>query len=211
MKTAVTGGVRAVMTNSGQSCNAPTRMLVPHKQMDEVIGIAKAAAEATTVGDPNGNAQMGPVVSEAQWNKIQGLIQNGIDEGATLVAGGAGRPEGLDKGYYVKPTVFANVTNDMTIAREEIFGPVLSILGYDTVDEAIEIANDTEYGLAAYVSGGTWRRLREVAPPARRPGAINGAPRDLMAPFGGYKASATAANGATTPSPSSWRPRPSSA
>ena len=110
------------------------------------------------VGDPNGNATIGPVVSEVQWNKIQGLIKKGIDEGATLVAGGPGRPEGLDKGYYVKPTVFANVTNDMTIAREEIFGPVLSILGYEDVDEAIAIGNDTEYGLAAYVSGRTWPR-----------------------------------------------------
>ena len=146
---AVAGGVASVMLNSGQSCNAPTRMLVPGKRMDEVIAIAKAAAEAHTVGDPNGNHKMGPVVSETQWNKIQGLIQKGIDEGATLVAGGVGKPEGLDKGYYVKPTVFANVTNDMTIPKEEIFGPVVSILGYDTVEEAVTVGNDTEYGLAA--------------------------------------------------------------
>src|SRR3990167_5386511 len=148
---AVTGGVRSVMMNSGQSCNAPTRMLVPGKRMDQVIAIAKAAAEATTVGDHKGNAQMGPVVSEVQFNKIQGLIQKGIDEGATLVAGGVGRPDGIDKGYFVKPTIFANVTNDMTIAKEEIFGPVVSIIGYDSVDEAVKVGNDTEYGLAAYV------------------------------------------------------------
>jgi aldehyde dehydrogenase (NAD+) len=190
MKTAVTDGVRAVMINSGQSCNAPTRMLSPQKKMDQVIGIAKAAAEATTVGDPNGNAQMGPVVSEAQWMKIQGLIQIGIEEGATLVTGGAGKPEGLEKGYYVKPTVFANVSNNMTIAREEIFGPVLSILGYGTVDEAVDIANDTEYGLAAYVSGKELEKLREIASRLRAGQVnLNNAPMDLMAPFGGYKVS----------------------
>jgi len=190
MTAAVTDGVRAVMTNSGQSCNAPTRMLVPQKTMDAVIGIAKAAAEATTVGDPNGNAQIGPVVSEVQWKKVQGLIQKGIDEGATLVAGGTGKPEGLEKGYYVKPTVFANVTNTMTIEREEIFGPVLSILGYGTIDEAVEIANDTEYGLAAYVSGSDLAKIREVASRLRAGQvSLNGAPMDLMAPFGGYKTS----------------------
>jgi len=188
--TAVTGGVRSVMMNSGQSCNAPTRMLVPGKRMDEVIEIAKAAAESTTVGDPKGNAQMGPVVSEVQWKKIQGLIQKGIDEGATLVAGGVGRPDGIEKGYFVKPTIFANVTNDMTIAKEEIFGPVVSILGYDTVDEAIEVGNDTEYGLAAYVSGGDMAKVRDVASKLRAGQvSINGGGGDLMAPFGGYKMS----------------------
>ncbi len=134
MQRAVTGGVKHVMQNSGQSCNAPTRMLAPNSRMEEVVALARAAAESTTVGDPNGNSEIGPVVSEVQWNKIQGLIKTGIEEGATLVAGGPGRPEGLDRGYYVKPTVFAGVTNDMTIAREEIFGPVVSILGYDTVE-----------------------------------------------------------------------------
>ena len=188
--TAVAGGVKSVMTNSGQSCNAPTRMLVPSKKMDEVIGIARAAAEATTVGDPNGNAQMGPVVSEVQWNKIQTLIQKGIDEGATLVAGGTGKPEGLEKGYYVKPTVFANVTNTMTIAREEIFGPVLAILGYDTIDQAVKIGNDTEYGLAAYVSGTDQTKVRAVAARLRAGQVnLNGAAPDFMAPFGGYKTS----------------------
>lgn len=187
---AVGGGVASVMMNSGQSCNAPTRMLVPQKRMDEVIAIAKAAAEAHTVGDPNGNSKLGPVVSEVQWNKIQGLIQKGVDEGATLVAGGPGKPEGLETGYYVKPTVFANVTSDMTIAKEEIFGPVLAILGYDGVDQAVEIGNDTEYGLAAYVSGADQDQVRAVASKLRAGQVIlNGAGPDLMAPFGGYKMS----------------------
>jgi aldehyde dehydrogenase (NAD+) len=189
-KTAVGGGVKHVMTNSGQSCNAPTRMLVPAKKMDEAIQIAKAAAESVTVGDPKGTAQMGPVVSEVQWNKIQGLIKKGIAEGATLVTGGPDRPDGIEKGYFVKPTVFANVTNDMTIAKEEIFGPVVSILGYETVDEAVTVGNDTEYGLAAYVSGGDMARVREVASRLRAGQvAINGAGGDMMAPFGGYKMS----------------------
>jgi aldehyde dehydrogenase (NAD+) len=187
---AVTRGVKHVMQNSGQSCNAPTRMLVPHAVMDQVIDIARAAAEATTVGDPHGNAELGPVVSETQWNKIQGLIRKGIEEGATLVAGGPGKPEGLETGYYVKPTVFAHVTNDMTIAREEIFGPVVAILGYDTVDEAIRIGNDTPYGLAAYVQGKDPVQLRYVASRLRAGQVtINGAPTDVMAPFGGYKQS----------------------
>jgi aldehyde dehydrogenase (NAD+) len=187
---AVGGGVASVMMNSGQSCNAPTRMLVPGQRMDEVIAIAKAAAESHTVGDPNGNHKMGPVVSETQWNKIQGLIQKGIDEGATLVTGGVGRPEGLDKGYYVKPTIFANVTNEMTIAKEEIFGPVVSILGYDSVDEAVTVGNDTEYGLAAYISGGDQDNVRKVASRLRAGQVnLNGASTDLMAPFGGYKMS----------------------
>lgn len=187
---AVTGGVRSVMMNSGQSCNAPTRMLVPGKRMDEVIAIAKAAADSTTVGDPRGNAQMGPVVSEVQFNKIQGLIQKGIDEGATLVSGGVGRPDGIDKGYFVKPTVFANVTNDMTIAKEEIFGPVVSIIGYDSVEEAVKVGNDTEYGLAAYVSGTEVEQLHKVASKLRAGQvSINGGGGDLMAPFGGYKMS----------------------
>jgi aldehyde dehydrogenase (NAD+) len=187
---AVGGGVASVMMNSGQSCNAPTRMLVPNKKMDEAIAIAQATAEAHDVGDPNGNAKMGPVVSEVQFNKIQGLIQKGIDEGATLVTGGTGRPETIDKGYYVKPTVFANVTNDMTIAREEIFGPVVSILGYDDVDEAVAVGNDTEYGLAAYVSGNDPDEVRKVASRLRAGQVIlNGAQASMMDPFGGYKMS----------------------
>ena len=187
---AVAGGVGSVMMNSGQSCNAPTRMLVPQKKMDEVIAIAKATAEAHTVGDPNGNSKMGPVVSEVQWKKIQTLIQKGIDEGATLVSGGVGLPDGLEKGYYVKPTVFANVTNEMTIAKEEIFGPVVSILGYDTVDEAVKVGNDTEYGLAAYVSGADPEKIKAVASKLRAGQVnINSAAPDMMAPFGGYKMS----------------------
>jgi aldehyde dehydrogenase (NAD+) len=183
-------GVGAMMPNSGQSCNAPSRMLVPKKRMDEAITVAREAASTVTVGDPNGNAQLGPVVNKTQFDKIQKLIQTGIDEGATLVIGGTGRPEGLDKGYYVKPTVFANVTNDMTIAREEIFGPVLSILGYDTVDQAIDIGNDTEYGLAAYVQGGDIEKARKVASRLRAGQvSINGGGGDLTAPFGGYKMS----------------------
>jgi aldehyde dehydrogenase (NAD+) len=186
---AVTGGVQSVMMNSGQSCNAPTRMLVPRAKMAEAAAIAKQVAEATTVGDPNGNSAMGPVVSETQYNKIQGLIEQGIKEGATLVAGGPGKPEGLDKGYYVKPTIFADVTNDMTIAREEIFGPVLAMLPYDSEEQAIAVGNDTVYGLAAYVQGEP-EHARLVARELRAGQVnINQAGFDLMAPFGGYKQS----------------------
>jgi aldehyde dehydrogenase (NAD+) len=189
-QTAVGGGVKHVMQNSGQSCNAPTRMLVPAGKMDEAITIAKAAAESTTVGDPNGNSDIGPVVNKTQWEKIQRLIKAGIAEGATLVTGGPDRPEGLDKGFYVKPTVFANVTNDMTIAKEEIFGPVVSILGYKSVDEAVKIGNDTEYGLAAYISGTDMGKIREVASKLRAGQvSINGGGGDMTAPFGGYKMS----------------------
>ena len=185
----VAAGVASIMTNSGQSCNAPTRMLVPAARMEEAIAVAGAAASQITVGDPNGNSLLGPVVSEVQFNKIQKLIQSGIDEGATLVAGGVGRPEGLDKGYYVKPTVFANVTPEMTISKEEIFGPVLSILGYENVDQAIQIGNDTEYGLAAYVNGADLSKARDVASKLRAGQVIINGASDLMAPFGGYKMS----------------------
>jgi aldehyde dehydrogenase (NAD+) len=189
MKSAVARGIGSVMNNSGQSCNAPTRMLVPAKKMDEAISIAKEAAEATTVGDPNGNFAIGPVVNKTQWDKIQKLIKAGIAEGATLVTGGPDRPDGLDKGYYVKPTVFANVTNDMTIAKEEIFGPVVSILGYDSVDQAVDIGNDTEYGLAAYISGTDMDKIHKVAAQLRAGQvSINGG-GDMTAPFGGYKMS----------------------
>jgi aldehyde dehydrogenase (NAD+) len=187
---AVKGGVRSVMQNSGQSCNAPTRMLVPNKRMAEAIAVAKATAEATTVGDPNSGAMLGPVISATQWSKIQGLIKKGLEEGATLVAGGPGKPEGMAKGYFVKPTVFANVTNSMTVAREEIFGPVIVMIGYDTIDQAVDIANDTEYGLAAYVSGKDELATRKVASRLRAGQVnINSAAGDLMAPFGGYKMS----------------------
>ncbi len=176
--------------NSGQSCNAGTRMLVPHGRMDEAAAIAKGAADAVSVGDPTSDATtMGPVVSEVQWNKIQGLIQAGIDEGATLVTGGVGRPDGLDAGYYVKPTVFANVTNDMTIAQQEIFGPVLVIIGYEDDEDAIRIANDTVYGLAGYISGSQDRAVA-VAKRIRTGNMhVNGAGPDFNAPFGGYKQS----------------------
>ena len=183
-------GVSTMMVNSGQSCNAPTRMLVPSKRMGEAIAVAKETAEKVTVGDPNGNSQLGPVVSRVQFDKIQKLIQAGIDEGATLVTGGVGRPEGLDKGYYVKPTVFANVNNEMTIGKEEIFGPVISILGYETLDQAIAIGNDTEYGLAAYVQAADLEQARKVASKLRAGQvSINGGGGDMMAPFGGYKMS----------------------
>ena len=159
-------------------------MFVPRPKMEQAKAIAKAAAEAITVGDPNGNSVIGPVVSEVQFNKIQGLIQKGIDERATLVTGGTGRPDGLDKGYFVKPTIFADVTNDMTIAREEIFGPVLAMLPYDSLEQAIEQGNDTPYGLAAYVQGPE-AEAREVSRRLRAGQVIlNGAAPDFMAPFG---------------------------
>jgi aldehyde dehydrogenase (NAD+) len=187
---AVTGAMRGLLMNSGQSCNAPTRLLVPHDRMEEVKAIARAVAEGTKVGDPNGDAHIGPVASEAQWNKVQSLIQKGMSEGASLVAGGPGRPEGLERGYYVRPTVFADVTNDMTIAREEIFGPVGVILGYSDEDEAVRIANDTPYGLAAYVQSADLGRAARIASKLRAGQVtINGAGLDFMAPFGGYKQS----------------------
>jgi aldehyde dehydrogenase (NAD+) len=185
----VARGVGAMMGNSGQTCAAPSRMLVPKARMDEAIVIAGKVASEITVGDPNGNFAMGPVVSRVQFDKIQALIRAGINEGATLVTGGTGRPEGLDKGYYVKPTVFANVANDMTIAREEIFGPVLSILGYDGVDQAIEMANDTEYGLSAYVNGADLDKARATAREIRAGQVTINQSFDFTAPFGGYKKS----------------------
>ncbi len=189
LQKAVGGGVTAMMMNSGQSCNAPSRMLVPRARLEEAKAIAKAAAEAMTVGDPNGNSQLGPVVSKPQFDKIQRLIETGIAEGATLVTGGLGRPEGLERGYYVKPSVFADVTSDMTIAREEIFGPVLAMLAYDSVEDAIALGNDTPYGLAAYVQGAE-ADAREVARQLRAGQVtLNGAGPDFMAPFGGFKQS----------------------
>jgi len=157
--------------------------------MDEAVGVAREAAARITVGDPHGAFVLGPVVSAAQFEKIQALIRTGIEEGATLVAGGTGRPSGLGCGYYVKPTVFANVTNDMTIAREEIFGPVLTILGYDSVDHAIEIANDTEYGLAGYVAGADLEQARAVARRIRAGWVAINDGFDFSCPFGGYKKS----------------------
>lgn len=193
LKKAVSGGVVNCFTNSGQSCNAPTRMFVPRAKQDEAIAIAKATAESIKVGDAFAETtKMGPVVSETQYNKIQGLIKKGIDEGATLVTGGLGRPEGLNRGYYVRPTVFANVTNDMTIAREEIFGPVLAMLPYDTEEQAIAEANDTPYGLSGYVQSGSIEHARKVASRLRTGNVhLNGAGADFGAPFGGYKQSGT--------------------
>ena len=188
---AVTEGVHYMMMNSGQSCNAPTRMLVPRNRMDEAIAAAKAAVESIGVDDPSKPGEhIGPVVNKAQFDKIQGLIQQGIDEGATLVAGGTGRPAHLSSGYYVKPTIFANVDNDMTIAREEIFGPVLVILAYDDEDHAVAIANDTEYGLAAYICSHEMERAKAVARRLRAGQvAINYIGGTSDTPFGGYKQS----------------------
>jgi aldehyde dehydrogenase (NAD+) len=187
---AVTAAMRHMLTNSGQSCNAPTRLLVPKARMEEAKEAARAVAEKTKVGDPKGDAQLGPVVSDVQWTKIQALIERGVEEGATLLCGGPGKPDGLDRGYYVRPTVFADVDNNMTIAREEIFGPVMSIIGYDDEEQAVEIANDTPYGLAAYVHGSDADHARKVAARLRAGQVnINGAELDFMAPFGGYKQS----------------------
>src|SRR5882724_2123798 len=194
LQKAVAGGVMQMMTNSGQSCNAPSRMFIPRAKNDAAIAIAKATIEKVKVAPPDSAEStpgtIGPVVSEVQFNKIQGLIKKGIDEGATLVAGGLGRPEGLNRGYYVRPTVFANVTNDMTIAREEIFGPVLSMLTYDTEENAIHMANDTVYGLSGYVQSGNIDHARKVASRIRSGNVHNnGAGGDFTAPFGGYKQS----------------------
>jgi aldehyde dehydrogenase (NAD+) len=188
---AVRQGVAGCFGNSGQSCNAPTRMFVPRDRHEEAASYAKAAAEDFTVGPADAAASMlGPVVSEVQFNKIQDLIESGIKEGATLVAGGPGRPADLNRGYYVRPTVFANVSPQMRIAREEIFGPVLSILPYDTVDEVIDQANDTVYGLASYIQSKDIERARKVATRMRTGNVyINYPAWDAGLPFGGYKQS----------------------
>tara|TARA_R110000824_G_scaffold336_11_gene2358 strand:+ start:2166 stop:3593 length:1428 start_codon:yes stop_codon:yes gene_type:complete len=188
LEAAVTGGINGVMMNSGQSCRAPTRMLVPNKLMAEVCAIAKNVAESWTPGDPKQDSRMGPVISAPAWEKVQRLIKSGVEEGATLVTGGEGKPQGLEQGYFVKPTVFSNVSNNMEIAREEIFGPVLSIIGYDTEEEAIEIANDTEYGLGGYVHSKDIEHARAIAAKIRAGYiSINNAGLDISVPFGGYK------------------------
>jgi len=187
----VTDGVKGTMSNTGQSCNAPTRMLVPATRHEEALKIAKNAAEQLTTGNPkNEETDIGPLVSEVQYNKVQRLIEAGISEGATLVTGGSGKPEELDSGYYVRPTVFGNVNNKMEIAREEIFGPVLSIIPYNSEEEAIEIANDTEYGLAAYVSGENKDKMMMLARKIKA-GQIhlNHGSAGTNAPFGGFKQS----------------------
>ncbi|HAT26601.1 MAG TPA: aldehyde dehydrogenase family protein [Gammaproteobacteria bacterium] len=187
---AVSSGIIGCFGNSGQSCNAPTRMLVPKARLAEAMEIAKVAAAKASVGDPSDeNTRLGPVVSELQFNKITVLIEKGIEEGAELLVGGPGRPEGFDKGYFIRPTVFGNVTNDMTIAREEIFGPVLAILGYEDDADAVRIANDTEYGLSGYVSGEPEHAERIARQLRTGMVHINGAGPDFSAPFGGYKKS----------------------
>jgi len=188
---AVKQSVLHVFQNSGQSCNAPTRMLVPASKMAEVEAIARRVADTVLVGDPTSEkTALGPVVSKLQFDRVESYIEKGIAEGASLVAGGTGRPDGLAKGYFVKPTIFSNVRNDMTIAREEIFGPVLCILPYQTEDEAVRIANDTPYGLAAYVWSEDNVRARRVGNRIRAGQvALNGASGDMKTPFGGFKMS----------------------
>ena len=189
LEKSVKGGAGHCFLNSGQSCNAPTKMLVSANNYEKAVEVAAQTAKNTTVGDPQGEFRIGPIANKAQYEKILRMIEIGIEEGATLVAGGVEKPEGYDKGYYVKPTVFANVTTDMTIAKEEIFGPVLSIIKYDSEDQAIHIANDTEYGLAGYVQG----EISHANKVARKIRAgqviINGGARGTGAPFGGYKSS----------------------
>jgi len=180
-------GVSAMMPNSGQSCNAPSRMLVPNSRMAEAISIAAQTIEGVQVADVDNPKAIGPVASRAQFERIQGLIAKGVADGANLVAGGEGRPTGVDRGFFVRPTVFADVTNDMTIAREEIFGPVLCMLGYDDIDDAVDIANDTEYGLAGYVSGADIDAARAVARRIRAGWISINHAFDMNAPFGGYK------------------------
>lgn len=191
LEKAVAGGTRHCFNNSGQSCNAPTRMLVPAERMKEAAEIAAGVANSLRVGNPRtAGIDLGPVVNRTQWEKIQRLIESGVAEGATLAAGGPGRPEGLNKGFYVRPTVFAGVTPEMTIAREEIFGPVLSILAYKDEEEAVRIANDTPYGLAGYVSSGDIAHARAVARRIRAGNVnLNGVMNDRRAPFGGFKQS----------------------
>ena len=187
----ITNGVTHVMSNTGQSCNAPTRMLVPLSRHDEALDIAKKSLENIKVGKPDDiNTDLGPLVSITQYNKVQNLIEKGIEEGAQLVSGGKGKPDGFEKGYYVKPTIFGNVSNNMIIAKEEIFGPVLSIIPYDDIEHAVSIANDTVYGLAAYVTGEDQKKCLEVARELRAGQiSLNYGSSGPSAPFGGYKQS----------------------
>ncbi|MBK5933623.1 aldehyde dehydrogenase (NAD+) [Rhodovulum imhoffii] len=190
LEKAVTEGVDACFINVGQACRSPSRMLVPHDRMQEAKDIAKAAAEKHAVGDPMTDVSLGPVVNEKQFRHIQGLIEQGIEEGATLVTGGLGLPEGLNAGYYVRPTVFGDVTNDMAIAQEEIFGPVLAIIGYEDEEDAIRIANDTVYGLSGYIQTPDMEKARAIARRLRVGSIwINNADWEATAPFGGYKQS----------------------
>ena len=189
LEKSVKGGAGHCFLNSGQSCNAPTKMLVSSKNYDKAVEVAVTTAKNTSVGDPHGEFRIGPIANKTQYEKILRLIELGIEEGATLVAGGIDMPVGCDKGYYVQPTVFANVTMDMTIANEEIFGPVLCMIKYETEEEAIKIANDTEYGLAGYIQGEA-SHAHEVAKKIRAGQIIiNGGAKGTGAPFGGYKSS----------------------
>jgi aldehyde dehydrogenase (NAD+) len=187
----VTAGVRRMMNNTGQSCNAPSRMLVQSSVYDQAIKIAKTAVEDIAVDQPTKEGEhLGPLSSRVQFDKVQGLIKKGIEEGADVVAGGLGKPDGFDIGYFVKPTVFSGVSNDMTIAQEEIFGPVLTMISFDTEEQAIEIANDTPYGLAAYFSTASEERAARVASQLRAGMiSVNSASQNYTAPFGGYKQS----------------------
>ncbi len=193
----VRGSVRDCMLNTGQSCDAPTRLLVERSCYDEVLEIARQAAADTAVGDPAQEGEhLGPLFDEIQYDRVQTMIKVGIDEGARLLAGGLGKPEGFQAGWYVKPTIFADVANDMRIAREEIFGPVLAITPFDSEDEAIAIANDTPYGLAAYVQTGDAARAERVASRLRAGAVhINGAAVEYGTPFGGYKQSGNGREG----------------
>jgi aldehyde dehydrogenase (NAD+) len=188
---AVKRGVRHCFGNSGQSCNAPTRMLVEASVYEEAVAIAKSAAEAVKLGDPmERGSHIGPVVTKTHYEKIQRLIQAGIDEGARVVTGGTGRADGFERGYYVKPTVFADVDNGMTVAQEEIFGPVLVMIPFKDEADAVAIANDTPYGLAGYIQSGDQERARRVARQVRAGSVyLNGAGQDYCSPFGGFKQS----------------------
>ena len=189
LATSVPQGVQAIFMNSGQACAAPARMLVPRHLHDEVVRLAKASAEGTAVGDPlKDGIKVGPLVSRTQFERVQGYIRKGMEEGATLVTGGAGRPEDLPTGHFARPTIFANVRNDMVIAQEEIFGPVLVIIPYEDEADAIRIANDSQYGLSGFVVSKDLERARRVAKRIRTgQGRVNGAKHDFSAPFGGYK------------------------
>ena len=191
LEKAVASGVMHMYNNTGQSCNAPSRMLVPKAKLEQAEEIARKVTESVVVGDPAAEGTtMGPVVSEVQFNKIQGLIEAGVAEGAKVVTGGPGRPDGISKGYFIRPTVFSGVNNDMTIAREEIFGPVLAMIPYETEEEAIQVANDTPYGLAGYVQSEDIGHARAVASRIRAGNVhINGAAGGFDVPFGGFKQS----------------------
>ncbi len=197
LEKAVKGGVLHCFNNTGQSCNAPTRMLVERPVYEDAIKIAAETAEKVEVGDPAKDGRhIGPLVSKAQFDKVQGLIETAIDEGARLVAGGGGRPDGFNRGYYVRPTIFADVNNEQTIAREEVFGPVLAMIPFDSEDEAIAIANDTPYGLAAYLHSSSPARANRVARQLRAGMVlVNGAQRPAGSPFGGYKRSGNGREG----------------